>query len=158
MNKLQTFLNCLNFDEGLDRVFSGRVFGRQQYKKNPPVSSDTGGRIVDSYFSYSSTAGGAEKTGTKSRFTNVFLYFAIPVPAGMTLPMITFSFRPRSSSSMPLMAASVSTRVVSWNDAADTKLSVVSDAFVMPRRSGLPWAGAPPSVFTLSFSSWKAIL
>ena len=34
--------------------------------------------------------------------------------------MITFSFRPRSRSTLPLIAASVRTRVVSWKDAADS--------------------------------------
>jgi len=33
---------------------------------------------------------------------------------------------------------SVSTRVVSWNDAAEMNESVESDAFVMPRSSGRP--------------------
>jgi hypothetical protein len=32
--------------------------------------------------------------------------------------------------------ASVSTRVVSWNEAAEMKLSVESEAWVMPRRVG----------------------
>ena len=45
---------------------------------------------------------------------------------------MTFSFRPRNSSRLPMMAASVSTRVVSWNDAALMKLSVDSEALVMP--------------------------
>jgi hypothetical protein len=36
------------------------------------------------------------------------------------------------------MAASVSTRVVSWKDAAEMNESVESDAFVMPSRTGLP--------------------
>ena len=39
------------------------------------------------------------------------------------------------------MAASVSTRVVSWNDAADSHESVASDALVMPMSSGRPSAG-----------------
>ena len=39
------------------------------------------------------------------------------------------------------MAASVSTRVVSWNDAADSHESVASDALVMPISSGRPSAG-----------------
>jgi hypothetical protein len=34
--------------------------------------------------------------------------------------MITFSFRPSSPSERPSIAASVNTRVVSWNDAADS--------------------------------------
>jgi hypothetical protein len=36
----------------------------------------------------------------------------------------------------------VSTRVVSWNDAAEMNESVESDAFVMPSSSGRPFAGA----------------
>src|SRR5439155_579796 len=56
----------------------------------------------------------------------------MPVPAGMSLPMMTFSFRPSSESDRAWIAASVSTRVVSWNDAADSHYSVASDAFVMP--------------------------
>ena len=43
------------------------------------------------------------------------------------------------------MAASVSTRVVSWNDAADSHESVASDALVIPMSSGRPSAGCLPS-------------
>ena len=43
------------------------------------------------------------------------------------------------------MAASVSTRVVSWNDAADSHDSVASEAFVMPMISGRPSAGRDPA-------------
>jgi len=43
----------------------------------------------------------------------------MPVAAGISLPMMTFSFRPRRLSSLPAIAASVSTRVVSWKEAAD---------------------------------------
>ncbi len=39
---------------------------------------------------------------------------------------------PRRSSFLPMIAASVSTRVVSWNDAAEMNESVDSDALVMP--------------------------
>ena len=67
---------------------------------------------------------------------------AMPVPAGMSLPMITFSLSPTSPSLRPSIAASVSTRVVSWNDAADSHESVASDAFVIPMSSGRPSAGA----------------
>ena len=42
------------------------------------------------------------------------------------------------------MLASVSTRVVSWKLAAEMKLSVESDALVMPSSSGRPSAGRPP--------------
>ena len=44
-----------------------------------------------------------------------------PVPAGISLPMMTFSLSPIRWSLAPLMAASVSTRVVSWKDAAARK-------------------------------------
>src|SRR6478735_2761337 len=47
--------------------------------------------------------------------------------------MITFSFRPSRRSVLPSSAASVSTLVVSWNEAADRNESVASDALVMPR-------------------------
>ena len=48
----------------------------------------------------------------------------MPVPAGINLPIITFSFKPNNGSILPLIAASVRTRVVSWKDAADKKESV----------------------------------
>ena len=70
----------------------------------------------------------------------------MPVPAGISLPMMMFSFRPSSESLRDSMAASVSTRVVSWNDAADSHESVASDALVMPMSSGRPSAGVLPSV------------
>src|SRR5438445_10356514 len=76
----------------------------------------------------------------------------MPVPAGMRRPTMTFSFRPRRWSTLPLMLASVSTRVVSWNDAAEMNESVESDAFVIPKSSGRPCAGRPPLASTRSFS------
>ena len=51
------------------------------------------------------------------------------------MPMMTFSFRPSRWSTLPLMAASVRTLVVSWKEAADRKLSVAREAYVMPIRS-----------------------
>src|SRR5207237_63335 len=56
------------------------------------------------------------------------------------------------------MEASVRTRVVSWNDAAEMNESVESEAFVMPSSSGRPVAGRPPSLMTRSFSSANANL
>ena len=50
--------------------------------------------------------------------------------------MITFSLKPRRRSTLPSVAASVRTRVVSWNDAAEMKLSVSSEALVMPSSTG----------------------
>ena len=46
--------------------------------------------------------------------------------------MMTFSFKPLSLSIFPWIAASVSTFVVSWNEAAETHDSVPKDAFVIP--------------------------
>ena len=43
----------------------------------------------------------------------------LPVPAGISLPTITFSFRPFKESIFPSVAASVRTFVVSWKEAAD---------------------------------------
>ena len=63
----------------------------------------------------------------------------------MSLPMMMFSFRPNSWSDLPSIAASVRTRVVSWNEAADSQLSVASDALVIPMSSGRPSAGRLPS-------------
>src|SRR5438477_228246 len=59
----------------------------------------------------------------------------MPLPAGIRWPMMMFSLRPRRSSLAPRMAASVSTRVVSWNDAAEMNDCVVRLGFV--RRTGL---------------------
>ena len=73
-------------------------------------------------------------------------YRSRPVPAGISLPRITFSFRPNRLSDLAWIAASVSTLVVSWNEAADNHDSVASDAFVMPISTGRPWAGMRPSV------------
>ena len=48
--------------------------------------------------------------------------------------MITFSFRPARRSILPSSAASVSTFVVSWKEAAERNESVASEALVMPKR------------------------
>jgi hypothetical protein len=67
--------------------------------------------------------------------------------------MITFSLSPSRWSTLPLSAASVSTLVVSWNDAAARKLSVLSEALVTPSSTGLAVAGSPPSASTWRFLS-----
>ena len=54
------------------------------------------------------------------------------------------------------MAASVSTRVVSWKEAADSHESVASEALVMPMSSGRPEAGWPPSATARRFSVLEA--
>src|SRR5215469_240577 len=115
-----------------------------------PCQSPPGaGAAASSGFSTSSSA------GAPSTFTTIWLYEVIPVPAGIRRPMITFSLSPTSRSTLPLIADSVSTRVVSWNDAAEMKLSVDSDALVIPSSSGSAIAGSPPCVSTRPFSSSK---
>ena len=51
------------------------------------------------------------------------------------------------------MAASVSTRVVSWKEAAESQLSVASEALVMPMSSGRPSAGRLPSSTSVRLTS-----
>ena len=70
----------------------------------------------------------------------------LPVPAGISLPIITFSFKPDKGSTLPLIAASVNILVVSWNDAADKKESVSKAALVMPNKIGFPRAGVFPLI------------
>ena len=70
--------------------------------------------------------------------------FVNPVPAGTNLPTITFSFRPSSVSTFPLIEASVNTLVVSWNEAAYTNESVDSAAFVIPSSILSNFAGFLP--------------
>ena len=67
----------------------------------------------------------------------------------MSLPMMTFSLRPSSGSYLPLIAASVRTRVVSWKLAADRNDSVASDALVTPSSTGLAFATFLPSALML---------
>ncbi len=62
--------------------------------------------------------------------------------------MMTFSLRPSSGSLLASIAASVSTRVVSWKEAADSHDSVASEALVIPMSSGRAEAGWPPSATT----------
>src|SRR5487761_1331540 len=90
----------------------------------------------------------ADERASSVGSTRMFRYTCMPVPAGMSLPMITFSLRPRSESDLAWIAASVSTRVVSWKEAADSQDSVASDALVMPISTGRPEAGVPPSFTT----------
>jgi hypothetical protein len=52
----------------------------------------------------------------------------------------------------------VSTRVVSWNEAAEMNDRVCSDALVMPSRIGSPCAGSRPSAIALSLASSNSIL
>ena len=60
------------------------------------------------------------------------LYSRLPVPAGILCPTITFSLRPSRWSTLPLTAASFSTLVVSWKDAAEINDLVCREALVIP--------------------------
>ena len=75
-----------------------------------------------------------------------------PVPAGINLPTITFSFKPWSTSILPLIAASVRTLVVSWNEAAEINDLVCNEAFVIPSNTGSTFAGALPSETNFLFN------
>src|SRR5215213_9123392 len=59
---------------------------------------------------------------------------------------------PEQAVALALVAASVSTLVVSWKEAADSHDSVASEAFVMPMSTGRAEAGSPPSATTRRFS------
>ena len=80
-----------------------------------------------------------------------------PVPAGMSEPTMTFSFRPSRVSTLPLTAASVRTRVVSWNEAAEMNDFVWSDALVMPSSTGTPTTGFLPSASSFSLMSVSSV-
>ena len=58
-----------------------------------------------------------------------------PVPAGTSLPTITFSFNPSKLSTLPFIDASVKTLVVSWKDAADINEFVCNEALVIPNKT-----------------------
>ena len=77
----------------------------------------------------------------------------MPVPAGISLPTTTFSFNPLKKSTLPVTDASVSTRVVSWNEAAEINELVVSEALVMPSNTLSNCAGSLPAATALAFSS-----
>ena len=72
------------------------------------------------------------KLSSLTCFGRMLRYAGAPVPAGIILPMMIFSFKPCKWSTLPFNAASVNTLLDSWKDAADKKLSVVKLAFVIP--------------------------
>src|SRR2546426_627864 len=82
----------------------------------------------------------------------------MPVPAGMRWPMMMFSLSPKRSSRAPRIAASVRTRVVSWNDAAEMNDCVVRLALVIPRSRCSVVAGLSPFLITRSLTSRNTFL
>ena len=87
----------------------------------------------------------------------MLLYSLAPVPAGISLPRITFSLSPCNISHLPRVAASVKILVVSWNEAADKNESVSRDALVIPSITGFPVAGTPPAKITGLFISANSL-
>ena len=67
------------------------------------------------FFIYSAVSMSVVSSSSCSVLIFISLYFSIPVPAGISFPIITFSFNPSKSSTFPFIAASVNTLVVSWN-------------------------------------------
>src|SRR3989454_626102 len=82
----------------------------------------------------------------------------MPVPAGIKWPMMMFSLSPKRSSRAPRIAASVRTRVVSWNDAAEMNDCVVRLALVIPRSRCSEVAGLSPFLITRSLTSRNTFL
>jgi len=58
---------------------------------------------------------------------------------------------------LPSSAASVSTFVVSWKEAADRNESVFSEALVMPRMMSSNWAVSPPPSLISSLTLWNSL-
>ena len=113
---------------------------------SPAVSSSTGRAVPSSRNGLNSPSpvrpsitspASASRAARRRRSWAAARFAGAPVPAGISLPMMTFSLSPIRWSLAPLMAASVSTRVVSWKDAAARKLDVLSEALVTPEQDGL---------------------
>src|SRR6056297_1961190 len=121
-----------------------------------PSSGPSVGTVsVDSVASLarSSAASSASESPTTSVSSCRRARATRPVPAGIRRPTITFSLSPRRLSTVPRTAASVSTRVVSWKEAAEMNDSVASEALVMPSRTRWNTAGRSPSLSSFRFSS-----
>ena len=114
--------------------------------------------VVGSCFSSDFSDCSLAKTASCFAASFCHLILVCPVPAGMRRPTITFSFNPFSLSTLPLIAASVRTLVVSWNDAAEINELVCSDALVIPNKILSAMAGFFPSFFKFSFIMSKSIL
>ena len=84
------------------------------FSSNRSSSEKSVSRISKSSSSSNPSSKNRSSSIDNSLFSLISRYFLIPVPAGISLPMITFSFRPTSGSIFPLIAASVRTFVVSW--------------------------------------------
>ena len=111
-------------------------------RRTPPsATSSRNGLYSAPNSSGSSPPARASAARRRSASRRAATFAGAPVPAGMSLPMMTFSLRPIRWSLAPLMAASVSTRVVSWKDAAARKLAVLREAFVTPEQDDLRGRG-----------------
>ena len=111
-----------------------------------PAASSSGARrlavleervVLGSPRSSRASPASASRAARRSRSLRAATFAGAPVPAGMSLPMMTFSLSPIRWSLAPLMAASVSTRVVSWKDAAARKLRGVERRLGHAEQDGL---------------------
>lgn len=86
---------------------------------------------------YSSSLSRSTYSSPPFTLTSKFSNAIEPVPAGIRLPTITFSFNPCNSSRLAAIAALLNTFVVSWKDAAEIQLLVPNDERVIPCNIGL---------------------
>ncbi len=70
---------------------------------------------------------------------------------------MTFSFNPLRESTPPLIAFSIRTRLVFWNDAAESQLLVRRDTSVIPSTIISALASCCFNLATLLFSSINAV-
>ena len=99
----------------------GKFQGAVYYQKSQKFSIVCKTQLAET----SDSAGiSSVSAGSSTFFTSISLYFLRPVPAGISLPIITFSLSPIRWSTLPFIAASVRTFVVSWKEAAERNDSV----------------------------------
>ena len=130
-----------------DRRGQGQARRPRRRHRDPPRPRGTGCTRHSPRPSRASPAR-ASRAACRSRALRAATLAGAPDPAGMSLPMMTFSLSPIRWSLAPLMAASVSTRVVSWKDAAARNDDVLSEALVTPSSTVWAVAGSPPSART----------
>ena len=79
-----------------------------------------------------------------------------PVPAGINLPIITFSLRPSNLSSVPRTAELIRILVVCWNDAADKNPPRLKATSVIPIINGTAFASISPFSLAILFFSFNS--
>ena len=131
---------------------------RSCMKRDYSAAGSAAGSAAASARSAASFSRSARMSASRLTATSRILFIMAPVPAGISRPTMTFSLSPSSVSALPLTAASVSTRVVSWNDAAEMNERVCSEALVMPSSTGCAVAGFLPSATNRALASSNSVL